>query len=320
MIFRDVREAPFTVYGLYHYRQEPVFRRLPLSVANQANEGVQTLHTNTAGARVKFKTNSQTITLQCDMPSLSDIPHMPRCGSGGFDLYVKKGARYWYTATFIPNDFDHGYTASYSFPCQQERDLLLHFPLYSDVNSLHIGLDDDASLAPGQPYRFPLPVVYYGSSITQGLCASRPGNSYQAVISRKYDCDFLNLGFAGSAQGEPALAEYIAQLPMSVFVLDYDHNAPDVAHLQSTHEAFYQTIRRQRPELPILLVGRPDFYPNKQDDSHRRDGDSNIYFLDGQSLFEGDERDACTVDGKHPNDLGFHRMASVIGSVVGSLL
>jgi len=332
MIFRDVREDPFTVYGLYHYRQEPVFRRLPQSVAMQANEGVQTLHTNTAGGRVKFKTNSKTITIQCDMPSLCDMPHMPRCGSSGFDLYVKKGARYWHTGTFMPNDFDHGYTASYSFPCQQERDLLLHFPLYNDVTSLHIGLDDGATLSPGQPYRFPLPVVYYGSSITQGGCASRPGNSYPAVISRKYDCDFLNLGFAGSAKGEPALAEYIAQLPMSAFVLDYDHNAPDVEHLQSTHEAFYQRIRRQQPTLPILLVGRPDFYMHKQDDSQRRDvilttyrnalqnGDSNVYFLDGHSLFEGDERDACTVDGKHPNDLGFHRMASVIGSVIGTLL
>ena len=285
MIFRDVREDPFTVYGLYHYRQEPVFRRLPQSVAMQANEGVQTLHTNTAGGRVKFKTNSKTITIQCDMPSLCDMPHMPRCGSSGFDL-----------------------------------------------TSLHIGLDDNATLASGQPYRFPLPVVYYGSSITQGGCASRPGNSYPAVISRKYDCDFLNLGFAGSAKGEPALAEYIAQLPMSAFVLDYDHNAPDVEHLQSTHEAFYQRIRRQQPTLPILLVGRPDFYMHKQDDSQRRDvilttyrnalqnGDSNVYFLDGHSLFEGDERDACTVDGKHPNDLGFHRMASVIGSVIGTLL
>ena len=119
---------------------------------------------------------------------------------------------------------------------------------------------------------------------------------------------------------------------MSAFVLDYDHNAPDVEHLQSTHEAFYQRIRRQQPTLPILLVGRPDFYMHKQDDSQRRDvilttyrnalqnGDSNVYFLDGHSLFEGDERDACTVDGKHPNDLGFHRMASVIGSVIGTLL
>ena len=139
MIFRDVREDPFTVYGLYHNRQEPVFRRLPQSVAMQANEGVQTLHTNTAGGRVKFKTNSKTITIPCDMPSLCDMPHMPRCGSSGFDLYVKKGARYWHTGTFMPNDFDRGYTASYSFPCQQERDLLLHFPLYSDVTSLHIG-------------------------------------------------------------------------------------------------------------------------------------------------------------------------------------
>ena len=85
MIFRDVREDPCTVYGLYHNRQEPVFRRLPQSVAMQANEGVQTLHTNTAGGRVKFKTNSKTITIQCDMPSLCDMPHMPRCGSSGFD-------------------------------------------------------------------------------------------------------------------------------------------------------------------------------------------------------------------------------------------
>lgn len=332
MIYYNIKESPFDVYGLYNYKQEPEYKRLPDDIAEKTSDDVKILAKNTSGGRIKFRTNSSVIAIRTVMRSLCDMPHMPRTGSGGFDLYVKTGAKYIYYKTFVPENFDSGFQAVHSFPDAREREILIHFPLYNDVVSVEIGLDDHAKLSGGEKYRYETPVVYYGSSITQGGCASRPGNSYQAILSRRYDCDYINLGFSGSARGEQVIAAYIATLPMSVFVMDYDHNAPDVEHLRKTHEAFFLTIRGKNPALPVIFISRPDFDSDPFGSVLRREvihttylnalkaGDRNVAFIDGESLFAGENRDACTVDSCHPNDLGFARMADKIGETVAKFL
>jgi hypothetical protein len=124
----------------------------------------------------------------------------------------------------------------------------------------------------------------------------------------------------------------MADLDVSVFVMDYDHNAPSVDHLLYTHERLFKIIRNGSPQLPVILVSKPDFDNNVEDNILRRDiiystylhavkqGDKNVYFIDGQRLFKDENRDACTVDGCHPNDAGFLRMAEVIGYTVGQCL
>ena len=119
---------------------------------------------------------------------------------------------------------------------------------------------------------------------------------------------------------------------MSIFVLDYDHNAPTIEHLRNTHESFFNIIRNKKPSLPIILLSKPDFSDYSFDKLHRRNiiyttymnavekGDKNVYFIDGRSLFGDEYRDCCTVDGCHPNDLGFLRMAQVIGRMVKELI
>ena len=97
-------------------------------------------------------------------------------------------------------------------------------------------------------------MVFYGHSITQGACATRPGNAYPSILSRKYGFDFINLGFSGSAKGEDAMAEYIASLDMGAFVYDYDHNAPNAEQLLKTHEKMFKTIRKAHPSMPIVIM------------------------------------------------------------------
>ena len=128
------------------------------------------------------------------------------------------------------------------------------------------------------------------------------------------------------------MAEYIAGLDMSVFVCDYDHNAPNPAHLLDTYERFYHIIRKKRPDLPYVMVSKPDVDGREKDgearkkiiidayDRARAAGDRNVYFIDGETLFEGDCREDCTVDGTHPNDLGFYRMGRVIGDLLEKLI
>jgi hypothetical protein len=136
--------------------------------------------------------------------------------------------------------------------------------------------------------------------------------------------DFVNLGFSGSAKGELSMAEYIAGLDMSLSVYDYDHNAPDVEYLRATHQKMYDRIREKHPTIPYVMISRPDYFPNEKESIARRQvvvdtyhyaigkGDQNVYYIDGASIFRGPFEDSCTVDGCHPNDLGFSKMAEAI--------
>jgi hypothetical protein len=204
------------------------------------------------------------------------------------------------------------------------RDLTLNFPLYNDVTSLVIALDEDAQVLPGDEYTHKKPVVYLGSSITQGGCASRPGNTYESIVSQRMNIDHVNLGFSGSGKGEKIMAGYIAKLDMSAFVMDYDHNSPSVEHLTETHYDFYKTIRNTNPTLPIIIMSKSDFsagYPTNVSrrsvifDTYRKavlEGDKKVYFIDGESVFRGPYENVCTVDGTHPNDMGFALMADAV--------
>ena len=210
------------------------------------------------------------------------------------------------------------------------REITINFPLYCSVNELFIGVSEQATLCAPQPYKYEKAIVYYGSSITQGGCASRPGMSYESIVSRRLNADHINLGFAGYARGEDEIAEYISNLEMSCFVYDYDHNAPTVEHLKNTYEKMFKKIRQKNLDIPIIMMSRPKFYLTNEEEERLsiikttynnaiENGDKNVYLIEGSKLMEfaGNEG---TVDNCHPNDLGFASMAKVVGDVLEKIL
>jgi len=223
-----------------------------------------------------------------------------------------------------------GFEDVIDLPGKEERLITINMPSYSGVSRLYIGLEKDAVIKEATDYRYECPVVYYGASITQGACASRPGNAYQNILSRWLDCDFVNLGFSGNAKGEPAMAEWICGLNMRCLVMDYDRNAPTVEHLDATHEKMFQMIRKVHPTLPILLLSHPRYYLTEEDkqrlavirrtyDHAVESGDKNIYFIEGPELMKA-IKDEGTIDGSHPNDAGFYSMAHAIEPVLRKML
>ena len=256
------------------------------------------------------------------------MPHMPLAGSHGFSLYAngKFQAIYFIKVKEI---YDSPLNSPYAFQLNKKynrtdlRDIELYFPLYNGVKSLYVGLKKGSQLLPHNDYTYKKPMVFYGSSITQGGCASRTGNDYISHLGRMLDSDYVNLGFSGNAKGEQTMADYLASLDASVYVIDYDHNAPTYEHLEKTHYPLYQTIRDKNPNTPIVFISAPG--PEyKEKGFERRDliktnyekavanGDKNVYFIDGESLFGSEDREVCTVDLCHPNDIGFLRMARTI--------
>ncbi len=322
--------APFSLHGLFY--GEGGYFRMPQRIADGVSAGVAALNRHTAGGRIRFSTDSAKIAVMAEWKSLDRMPHMPLSGSSGFVLLEETGGQIRYVATFMPDwTEEKGFLRTAALGSGGMREYILYFPLYNDVTELYIGLESGASLERGRAYKDAAPVVYYGSSITRGGCASRADNSYQALVAKRLGMDFVNLGFSGNAHAEDAMTDYLASLDCSAMVFDYDHNAPCAAELEATHFRMYERYRAGRPETPLLLVSRPDF--ERDGESAARlaivrgtyerasaAGDENVYFLDGRELFAKEDRVNCTVDGTHPNDLGFYRMAQAIGGALERIL
>lgn len=328
----DIPCEPFDLYGLSYSTDEGGFYRVPESVAITANEGVTVLRRNTAGGRIRFRTDSSLIRLEATYSSLCDMTHMPLTGSSGFVLVEKENGVYSHVASMRPEHFEtRGFERTEPLKGGKMREYVLYFPLYNDVDSLTLGFDETAKIEHGERYSIEKPVVYYGSSITQGGCASRPDASYQALVSKWNDADFINYGFSGSARAETSMAKFLASIDASAFVMDYDYNAPSPEYLAETHFRFYKTYRARRPETPIVMISKPSIehdanYIRRKEivkatfDRAREEGDKNVYFIDGSEFFPESERGNCTVDGVHPTDLGFYYMAKRINEVVAPLL
>jgi lysophospholipase L1-like esterase len=202
-------------------------------------------------------------------------------------------------------------------PKGESREVLLYLPLYKGVVIQEVDLDEGAEIRPPAPFRISGPVVYYGTSITQGGCASNPGMSYPAIVSRRLNLDFVNLGFSGNGWGEEEMAKAMAEIQASAYVLDYWANV-STEDFRKTLPPFVKILRQARPRIPILVMG--PFYQTGGFDSEKKKaaedfvserrnaGDDRIAFVDGESMIT--EKTAYgLVDGIHPNTLGFQRMA-----------
>ena len=331
LVYYDPAEEPFRVYGLIlPNEEEDYYHRLPAAVAMATSEGVTNLAQHTAGGRIRFCTDSPYVVVRLSFPKASRFSHMPKTGGTGLDLYEKIDGDWRYVKTFVPPyDAETGFESIIRFPEQGMHEVTINMPSYNRVNKIQIGLSNTAEVKRAPDYRYEKPVVFYGSSITQGGCASRPGNAYTSLLCRSCDCNYINLGFSGNGKGETAMAEHIASLDMSVFVMDYDHNS-GTEELRAKHTPFFKIVREAQPQLPIIILPRPRYYL-KKDDMVRREivyktyqeaikaGDKNVYFIGGEKLMELAKGEG-SVDYTHPNDFGFHSMARALEEVLNEIM
>ena len=320
----NLPHSAFSLYGIFYDEKEKRFVRMDLSIADSVSEGVGTLSRHTAGGRLRFATDSSVLQLTVKYDFLWLMSHMPLTGSSGFSLFEETENGEVFIKNLAPISSDaKGFTAEIALKGDKVREYILYFPLYNDVKSLTISLDKNAQVKNGKKYREELPILYYGSSITQGGCASRPDHAYQAMIAKRNNIDFINLGFSGSAKGEDIMVDYLAGIECGLFVCDYDHNAPTAAHLKNTHYRLYKRYREKRPSTPILFITRPDITGDVEGEDRwrivyntyktaKRKGDKNVYFLSGKSFYGKKNRWDFAVDGCHPTDLGFSKMAEKI--------
>lgn len=334
MKFRSVWEPPFRIYGIAE-NDPGDFCRLPRQMLPFCSAGIRRLSEYLAGACVRFSTDADSLAVLWELVTDANMAHFAPCGKNGMELYeeTEQGTRH--VANLIPALEEGG-------PCRIKqssfvqlpggmRSYVLYLPLYNGLKTLMVGLPPDAQLEKGRAPCIEKPIVFYGSSVTQGACASKAGSCYTTLLARRLDAAQINLGFSGNAKGEPELAQYISKLDMSLFVYDYDYNAPTAEHLQETHEPFFRIIREAQPELPVVMISRFSGKMGPDADVRREiirntylhaveTGDRNVWFVDGQPLFGETDRDMCTVDIGHPTDLGFLRVADALEPILREIL
>ncbi len=318
-------DAPLKVFGVPFFEEKKIFDRLPGDVRAQI-PSLSFLGKRTPGARIGFRTDATEFTVEITLETLSPDIGMSLFSCQSVEVLIGDRKNAKFAGLVSPPDYNTK-TFSKTFKKSGEmEDVLLLLPRNEVISEVKVSLPDEANVEAPTPYKYG-PILYYGSSITEGGCCCRMANAYNALLSLWLDVDYYNFGFSGSAKGEPEMADYINTLDFSVFVLDYDHNAPTAEHLEKTHYPFYKKIRDKNPNTPIIMMSRPNFGYWPDDGARRdivratyqkalRDGDKNVYFMDGETFFGTEDREACTIDTTHPNDLGFYRMAKVIEPVL----
>ncbi|GAB3279624.1 SGNH/GDSL hydrolase family protein [Larkinella harenae] len=312
---------------------EPFFHRLDTAAFPTLPANVKRLATHSAGLAISFQTNSTTLTAKWCTSSRTPSANMTAIAYRGMDLYIKRDNRWQYAGVAVPKAQPCSQASIVEHMAPGNKTCLLFLPTYDETLSLEIGTDSGATITPGgNPFR--KNILIYGSSITQGASASRPGLAYPARLSRETGYHFINLGFSGSGKMEPAVADLIAPLPMDAYILDCLPNpSPEEILARTSH--LVHTIRKFHPAVPIIIiqtvarekgnfdqqvaaiVALKDRYINQEVEKLQQQ-DKHLYLISADGLLGADQEG--TTDGIHPNDLGFDRMLQTIRPAILKIL
>ena len=334
----SIFDSPVKIYGIPEFEKRRRLERFPEELrkklsdfyAPSGNSQIEHIATRTVGARAAFRTNSRNVKIEMKLKTLSHDVGMSRFSCSSAAVYTGNNESPVFRGLAVPGFDDM--TGDIEFTRGSEtEDVMIFFPRNEIVEDIIITLDDDAEILSPTPYKYEKPVIFFGSSITEGGHASLVTNAYTALLSRWLSTEYFNFGLSGSCLGQTEIGEYICSLDPSVLVFDYDHNAPSAEYLKNTHEKFFKLIRERLPCLPVIFMSTPNFDHMGEAEERRKiikatyenaisEGDENVRFIDGELFFGTEERQFCTTDTTHPNDYGFHKMARVIEPVLKELL
>lgn len=316
------------------------YQRLPDSLEHIVKRAdLFRLGRNTAGMAIRFTSDAPSVHVKWKSTGPNSMNHMTPTGTRGLDLYMMMPDSTWtFAQSARPDIFSANTEATVIQNIEPlQREYMLYLSLYDGVDSLYIGAPDGYTVS--QPCvnlpRASRPILYYGTSLTQGGCANRPGMAHTNILQRRFNRDIVNLGFSGSGQLDPEIAQVMAAVPdPALFILDF---LPNVTYeqLDTLINPFVDILRQAHPEVPVLIIEEPD-YPYKRFDLKaaakvekrrallREKVDAlqklypGIHFLPSYGLIGFDEE--ATVDGLHFTDIGFLRYANALEPVITGLL
>jgi hypothetical protein len=329
-----------TVEGMGWADTEAPYQRLPARARGVVRQPVWDLSQHSAGVCLRFVTDAVGIHARWTPTSETlAMPHMPATGVSGLDLYARESPRGPWRWVGVGAPQAPGVNEATLAACLPggEREYALYLPLYNGVADVGLRLEGGRMLEPG-PARLEgleLPLCVYGTSIVQGGCASRPGMAYPAILGRWLDRPVINLGFSGNGQAEPEVADLLGELETAAYVLDCLPNL-DAQATAARIPDLVTRLRTARPEAPIVLVENIMYtnswlcletrasWRSKNEalrnayDSLRNAGITSLYYVKTDDLLGLDGE--ATVDGVHPTDVGFLRMAEALAPALKQVL
>lgn len=335
IIYHDA--AAFPLYGKATNATNNVYSRLPDSLKNISREPLWYLSHNSAGLGVRFSSNSTTIGLKWENLNNYRMNHMTDTGVRGLDLYTFYNGKWMFVNSARPANEKKTQFIVIANMDAVDREYMLYLPLYDGVDSLYIGVDSLSYIS--QPkINLPVrskPIIFYGTSILQGGCASRPGMASSHIITRRLNKETINLGFSGNAFLDYEIAEVMAQINAGVFVLDFVPNA-SIEQIRDKTETFLLILRSKHSNTPVLFIEGPLFTHSKFDrkiakeikeknnalrvvfDALKENGYENINLISSENMI-GEDGEA-TIDGIHFTDIGMMRYADLICPAIERIL
>lgn len=339
MDWYDPREAPFCLSGFGWLEYKNNYRRLPKKLHTEISDSLNILADCPAGGQIRFQTNTNKLSIKVKLSEKANMHHMTAVGQCGFDCYIGKPMNQSFINATRYDHFQDKY--EFTFFDRQDNDninVTLNFPLYQGVDQILIGINNGTSITAPLEYKTTKKIIFYGTSITQGGCASRPGMAYTNILSRRFNQEFINLGFSGNGKGEENMARLISEIESpACLVLDYEPNCVSTSLYIKTLPRFIQVYREIHPEVPILLLTQIPYAAEFIDinlyeerikrlafqktliDQLKKKGDQHIYLYEGEKLLDKPMNE-CTVDGVHPTDLGFMSIANKLTPILAKML
>ena len=323
------------IYGLYWFNEDKRYHRLSKKLDNVLPElegSVDVLAGNSTGGILAFYSNTNVLKIKVKLSFKFHMGHMPYTGQAGFDLYIGntyQDMKFYRTSNFDFNKAEYEFTYfNHPNTFDKEKLFVLNFPLYATVEEVLIGINPNSNIKPCLDLFYnDDKIVFYGTSITQGGCASRPGMSYTQILSRMLGIECLNYGFSGNGKGHIEIAEALSEIKnVKMFVLDYEANAT-FDRLKATLDNFVKCLREKYPIVPIVIISKIPMYlefhdksyienekkiRNYQKDYVKKSNDANLYYIDGAKVLGKTNISEKTVDGCHPTDYGFMSMAEYL--------
>lgn len=308
----------------FHRVDTSVYKRLTPSENQQAR--------CSAGIALTFSTNSSFIELAPTYKWEHKKDNMTGNAVAGFDLYIKRDNRWVYASTGAPRIRNQEFIIIENMD-STEKECLLYLPIYSELESLQIGIEKTATIkATSNPFKSK--IVFFGSSFTQGTSASRPGMSYPIQIERNLNVHVCNLGFAGNSKLQPYFAELITDIDADAFVFDAFSN-PNEEIIRERLETFLEIITKRHQKTPLIFVetihrGKSNFNlkSRKQEEKKQKAVNEimmemvqkykNVYLIENPlpESISGD----TSADGVHPSDLGYYQWANNLGNKLNEIL
>lgn len=326
--------SKFQIIGRPDVVSAKAYVRLPDALKGQVRDELWNLGQNTAGIAIRFRSNATEIGAKWRNTSVFNMNHMTPTGIRGLDLYCLQDDGTWrFVNSARPAEkISNKYSIMKNMVCK-DREYMLYLPLYNGIDSLEIGVNESAyiTMPKANTPRVEKPIVWYGTSITQGGCATRPGMAGTNILERILDRVVINMGFSGNGKLDPEVAEVMAEIDASIYLLDMLPNVT-TPMLKDNIEKFYQILRKAHPTTPILLCENPEF-PNMHfnvdvdttitiknkvlkdyAEKFRKAGDKNVYFIPSKGQIGNDAE--STVDCYHLTDLGFLRSAEYFAPII----